>query len=418
MKNICFKMPAIILLFCMSLCILPSAPLAANATKKPFVTVLNYHHLIPGAIPKNTTSKATIPIAEFEAQMKYLYENGYYTASLKELEDFLYKKRELPEKTVVITFDDGYESSYVYAFPILKKYNHKAVLFTVTSTIVNDEKPFSPARLSILSFAQMKEMRDSGLIEFGSHTFDAHKYIGKKPKLLTLNKQGIMQDLNMEKQVFLKNGFPAPTAIAYPFGRSNKNVLNAAKACGHKIGFTISQGYVYQNSDPMLLNRMIVKPGTWTGEFSQLLRNNSPALPNGFEQKILLSIDSNVAYIKGNPVLLDAAPYVYNGRAMVPLRFVAECLGAKVSWQQSTKKVVVNTPEKSVELPISPNPETSHAIVNGKKIPLDASASIISGRVMVPVRFISETLGFAIDWHTNERLIEINSHLKVPPHNI
>ena len=80
-----------------------------------------------------------------------------------------------------------------------------------------------------------------------------------------------------------------------------------------------------------------------------MLRNNSlPCL--GFEQKILLSIDSNVAYIKGKPVLLDVAPYVYNGRAMVPLRFVAECLGAKVSWQQSTKKVVVNTPEKSVEL--------------------------------------------------------------------
>ncbi len=418
MKNIYFKLPAIILLICMSLCILPNATLAASTAKKPFVTVLNYHNLIPGAIPKNTTSKATIPIAEFEAQMKYLYENGYYTASLKELEDFLYKKKKLPERTVVITFDDGYESSYVYAFPILKKYNHHAVLFTVTSTIVNEEKPFSPAKLSTLSFAQMKEMGDSGLIEFGSHTFDAHKYVGKKPKLLTLNKQGIMQDLNMEKQVFLKNGFPAPTAIAYPFGRSNKNVLNAAKACGHKMGFTINQGYVYQNSDPMLLNRIVVKPGTWPGKLSKLLKNNSPALPKGFEQKTLLSIDSNVAYIKGNPTLLDAAPYIYNGRSMVPLRFAAECLGAKVNWQQSMKKVVINTPEKSVELLVSPNPGINQAIVNGEKVPLDTSAVIISGRVMVPVRFISETLGLTVDWHTNERMIEIDSHLKIPPHNI
>ena len=89
MKNIYFKLPAIILLICMSLCILPNATLAASTAKKPFVTVLNYHNLIPGAIPKNTTSKATIPIAEFEAQMKYLYENGYYTASLKNLRIFV-----------------------------------------------------------------------------------------------------------------------------------------------------------------------------------------------------------------------------------------------------------------------------------------------------------------------------------------
>ena len=80
----------------------------------------------------------------------------------------MYKKKKLPERTVVITFDDGYESSYVYAFPILKKYNHHVVLFTVTSTIVNEESHSLRQAIHFV-LCPNEGNGDSGLIEFGSY---------------------------------------------------------------------------------------------------------------------------------------------------------------------------------------------------------------------------------------------------------
>ncbi|MDN5301285.1 MAG: hypothetical protein PWQ60_799, partial [Thermoanaerobacteraceae bacterium] len=163
---------------------------------KPFIAVLAYHHIIPGQLPKGATSRAVIPLSEFEAQMKYLYDNGYYTASLKDVEDFIYHKKALPEKTVLITFDDGYESNFVYAFPVLKNYNFKATIFLIGKSIVQKEEPFNPNRLSMLSIREIKEMLDSGLVEFGSHTFDAHEYRGNKPALLSMDKEQLDLDFS------------------------------------------------------------------------------------------------------------------------------------------------------------------------------------------------------------------------------
>ena len=80
------------------------------------MAVLLYHHVVP----KDADTSSIISLSDFESQMEYLYKHGYYTASLKELEEFLYDEKELPEKTVIITFDDGYESNYIYAYPVLK----------------------------------------------------------------------------------------------------------------------------------------------------------------------------------------------------------------------------------------------------------------------------------------------------------
>src|SRR5688572_14911057 len=77
----------------------------------PMIKVLCYHHIVPEPLPKKIDTTGNV--SEFEEQMKYLYQHGYYTASLKDIGDFLYNKKKLAEKTVVITFDDGYESNYI-----------------------------------------------------------------------------------------------------------------------------------------------------------------------------------------------------------------------------------------------------------------------------------------------------------------
>lgn len=388
---------------------------------KPFIAVLVYHHIIPGQLPKGATTHAVIPLAEFEAQMKYLHDNGYYTASLKDVEDFLYNKKKLPEKTVLITFDDGYESNFIYAFPILKSYKFRATIFLIGNSIVQKEEPFNPSRLSKLSFREIKEML--GLVEFGSHTFDAHKYIRKKPVLLSMNKEQIEQDFARETEVFTRNGIPAPIAVAYPYGKFNSTVLEAAKRFGYKLGFTIQDGFVYQSSYPFTLNRIIVPPGTDIARFKALLKNNLSFMPSDFKNSIVLQIGSNNAYIKGKPLILDSCAFIENGRIMVPLRFIAQSLGARVDWISTERKIIVRTPGKTIELwakplPILPddgvlwgdagNFHWQEAIVNGNKVFLDAPPIIRFNRTIVPLRFLSESLGYKVKWYQVKNMIEVN----------
>lgn len=388
-------MIAIFLTFFIST-ILPISLKAAAAgpiNKKPSVAVLCYHHITTIEIPPQATTKAVVPLEEFEAQMKYLYEQGYYTASLKDLEDFLYNNKELPKKTVVITFDDGYESNYINAFPVLQKYDFKATIFLVGSDVVEKAAPYDPHRLSILSYDQIRKMQDSGLIEFGNHSFDAHKYNGSKPALLTMNRESIIKDFEKQQKLFSKIGIPSFTSIAHPFGRYNNTVIDAAKKTGHKLGFTIQDGLVYKNSSPFALNRIVVPAGVTPQEFRTLLRDDSLCLPTGFEDSLVLDIDSNVAYVKGKAQLLEASPFIEGGRTMVPLRFLAENLGGKVHWTPGTNKVSLSSLDRTVELDIEP-----------------MYPNIVQDRVMVPLRFLSETLGFQVKWHEDRRMVEIRGY--------
>ena len=84
-------------------------------------------------------NNAVIPVEQFREQMLYLHNQGYYTATMEELYGFLKGELELPEKTVVITFDDGYESNYTYAFPILRNMGYKCTIFLHGKSILDYE---------------------------------------------------------------------------------------------------------------------------------------------------------------------------------------------------------------------------------------------------------------------------------------
>src|SRR5690606_1373661 len=79
-----------------------------------------------------------------------------------------------PPNPIMITMDDGYESNYIYAYPVLKEYNMKATIFLITSLIKNEEEKHLLKGIPKLSWEQIQEMSESGLIEFHSHTHDAH----------------------------------------------------------------------------------------------------------------------------------------------------------------------------------------------------------------------------------------------------
>lgn len=105
-------------------------------------------------------------------------------------------------------------------------------------------------------------------------------------------------------------------------------------------------------------------------------------------KKLLLQLESTSASANGIEATLEAAPYIFEGRTVVPLRFIAEALGATITWNAETRKVTLKTAADQIELVI----DQKEAIVNGKASVLDAPATIKGGVTMVPVRFVSENL--------------------------
>lgn len=236
------------------------------------IPVLCYHHIIPGELPEMATTKAVVPLREFEEQMKYLHENEYKTLKLKDLENFIYEKQNLPEKSVLITFDDGYESNYVYALPIMQKYDLNFVIFLIGNEVKEEnEEPWNPEKLSNLTAKQIKKIAATGLVEFGNHTYDLHRYIKERPAIFSKPKKEISSDFEVMSELFNTLGLPVSSAISYPFGVYNETLLKQAQNHGYKLGFTIQEGRVDQGSHPYKLNRLVVPHGITLEEFRGIL---------------------------------------------------------------------------------------------------------------------------------------------------
>ena len=204
---------------------------------KDGIPVLNYHQI-------NDTEKnaLTVNTEQFEAQMKYLSENGYTTITPADMLDAWENGTKLPEKPVIITFDDGYLDNYNHAFPILEKYQLKATIFLI-SDYVNTYPNY-------LTWSAVQDMQESGLIDFESHTL-SHEELTKAPSLdeakhqLIGSKQAI--EWNLGKQV---------NFIAYPCGEYDADIEQATKDAGYRAAFTVNYALAEPGEDPFILDRV------------------------------------------------------------------------------------------------------------------------------------------------------------------
>lgn len=150
--------------------LIPEAKLEAGEIKLP---VLIYHHFSEN---ENNDSSLVVGRENFRRQMKYIKDNGYHTISFRELVDFVEKGVELPEKPVLITIDDGYESNYTIAYPVLKEYGLKATIFMIGHALgAKTYKNTNAGVPAYLTLEQGKEMIASGLISIQSHSMDMHQ---------------------------------------------------------------------------------------------------------------------------------------------------------------------------------------------------------------------------------------------------
>ncbi len=161
-----------------------------------------------------------VKVDEFERQMKYLSENGYTTLFISEIED-----ANKYEKPIIITFDDGYRDVYTYAFPILKKYNIKADLYIISGYLGGEK---------YLTIDMVKELAQSSLIEFGSHTI-THSILTK------VSDEELERQLSESKKMIEELTGKKVESMAYPTGAYNSKVMEAVKKY-YKCAISIEEG--------------------------------------------------------------------------------------------------------------------------------------------------------------------------------
>ncbi|GGG73441.1 polysaccharide deacetylase family protein [Paenibacillus radicis (ex Gao et al. 2016)] len=215
------------------------------------VAVLMYHDI--GTKPASGTKQ--LSSERFESQMSLLKENGFHVIDIGQYTEFIRNGGSVPDNAVLLTFDDGYESFYNVAYPVLKKYEYPAVNFVIVSAI--DKR----TGLAKLTWDQMREMQKSGM-SFYSHTYDLHHYGeadadgGTKP-LMTVrlyNKETgktetdavyvkrIVNDLALAEKRLKEELGNERGILAFPYGAFNEEVLRELEPLGVELSFTVKEG--------------------------------------------------------------------------------------------------------------------------------------------------------------------------------
>jgi len=215
------------------------------------IPILYYH-----SIKSVQKSELCMPPDKFEKQIAYLSQHGYHSVTLTQLYDFFYGNGQLPEKPIVITFDDDYKDNYTTAFPILKKYSFSATVFVITSNVEHSEN---------LSWSQLKDLTRNGwLVE--SHTVSHYD-------LTKLDSRKLAQELNDSKTSLEKHLGTKVDFFAYPSGQFNENVEKAVKNAGYLMAFTTQRGWANRAMNPLLIHRVYCFASMGITEFGQRVQN-------------------------------------------------------------------------------------------------------------------------------------------------
>jgi peptidoglycan/xylan/chitin deacetylase (PgdA/CDA1 family) len=198
------------------------------------VPILMYHSL--AVHPLNTLQ---IPPDSFAAQMQYLHSAGYNTITFEDLEDWQAGKP-IPVKPVLITFDDGYEDNYIFAYPVLQQYGFKATIFLISEHVGTPRH---------LTWGEIAQMRASGLIEFGAHT-ETHQ------DLTTLTSDQQTEEISGSKQAIEGHLGSPVIAFDYPSGRYNDAVVEKTAQAGYEFAVTTDPGYASLDQGLLTLHRV------------------------------------------------------------------------------------------------------------------------------------------------------------------
>jgi peptidoglycan/xylan/chitin deacetylase (PgdA/CDA1 family) len=212
------------------------------------VPVLSYYRL-----SKDKPGKTAITRDDFKAQMKYLKDNGYHVITLDQLLDFLDYQEQIPEKSVAITFDDGWISVYDMAFPILKEYGFPATIFIYTDFIGGGKA---------MSWKQIKALSEAGFdIQCKTKT---HRNLAalKKKESLKEYLNSLEMEISYPKKLIKKKLNKECKCLAYPYGLTNNLVIAMLKKHGYRAAFTVDK-----ESNPFFIDKYKIGRSAIYGEY-------------------------------------------------------------------------------------------------------------------------------------------------------
>lgn len=243
--------------------------------------IIMYHSILKDT---NRSNKYVITPSTLESDLEYIYSHGYTTITMSQLISYVYEGTPLPEKPIMITFDDGYYNNLGYAVPLLKKYNMKAVVsivgkYTDTYTTSNEAN----LNYSYLRWKDVKELMDSGVIEFQNHTYNLHSNtsgrIGcskKSFESIETYEKILTNDIQKLQQEFEQNVGYTPTTFTYPFGSISKASFPIIKKLGFKASLSCASGinYITKNPDCLYCLKRNNRPSGISSEafFEKLLK--------------------------------------------------------------------------------------------------------------------------------------------------
>lgn len=224
------------------------------------VLIICYHNI-------NKNGKVTPET--FEENLKLLKSKNYFPATLSDVYEYATNKKQLPGKSVHITFDDGHIDNYTEAFPIMKKFDFKATVFLITSRI---------GILGCLDWDKIREMIASGIFNFEGHTHSHPRYSLVRP-----SKQELIDDLTVSKKIILENLKKETKHFCYPYGEYDGLYIEALKSAGFLSGLTLDIGVNLPGHDPFRLKRIDARgPACWLK--NRLMIYSSPVITKVYKK--------------------------------------------------------------------------------------------------------------------------------------
>ena len=229
---------------------IPAATSSRSAALKGFsqtLPILMYHYV---EVPSATTTLKGLYLdpAIFNDQLETLKKNNYETLFVSELALALRQEKNLGRKTLVLTFDDGYEDFYTQVWPLLRKYNYKATLYVIINRL---------GTKGYLTRDQVKEMAASGVVEIASHTFN-------HPDLRRLKNKDANFEIQASKTILEQISGQPVLSLAYPYGYYKTDFFTIASSSNYLAAVSVVPG-VKQGGDNIWLLRRL-RPGERRGE--------------------------------------------------------------------------------------------------------------------------------------------------------
>lgn len=231
--------------------------------EKNVCVALTYHRIRNKSLWNNFLEKFlksdelihySISTADFKNQIDELINNGAYFASLDEVKTFR-ESGSFPDKCVWISFDDADETVYKNAFPYLKEKNIPFTVFIIAGQVGNTD--FN--NLKMASWNELKEMKDSNLVSFGSHTYNMHYLEDNQAKFLNAeNYNDFYNDICKSKDVINEKLDINITSIAYPFGDTNDKLTEISNKAGFTDAFILCPKPITTDNDSYYLNRYMI----------------------------------------------------------------------------------------------------------------------------------------------------------------